>query len=68
MFFTYPDNPVVKMLTAYILFDKKDPLQANVHSKVENNPKMIEIKGTMYDTKTGKLNFEKPWVYITLMS
>ena len=68
MFFTYPENPAVKMLNAYVLYDKKDPLQANVHATMHNNPKLIEIKGTLYDAKTGKLNFEKPWVYITLLS
>ena len=67
-FFSYPDNPVVKSIKAYVSYDKKDPLAALSHPEIHNNPKIIEIRGTLYDPKTGKLDFEKPWIYITLLS
>jgi len=67
-FFSYPDNPVVKMVAAYVSFDKKDPLAALSHPEIYNNPKIFEIRGTLYDPKTAKLDFEKPWIYITLLS
>ena len=59
---------MVKMVAAYVSYDKKDPLTSSSHCEVYNNPKTIEMKGTLYDPKTSKMNFEKPWVYITLLS
>ena len=59
---------MMKMVAAYVSYDKKDPLTSSHHNEVYQNPKLIEIKGSLYDPKTSKINFEKPWVYITLLS
>ena len=56
------------MVAAYVSYDKKDPLAGLSHPEVHNNPKIVEIRGTLYDPKTAKLDFEKPWIYITLLS
>ena len=51
-FFTYPENPVVKMLAVYVSYDKKDPIATQSYHELKNNPKIIEILGTSYDPKT----------------